>query len=192
MDHAPDPPQQRSPFNHAPFLCTLCCYHRKAIDDPDVRHLYSTKSVLQLIMEHAFVEPAREINLFEAAKYGRMPELRAKLHLTNVDINSEDSYGRTNVYWATVKGKTEALQLLLVHGADPNRANRIGENPLYLAAASERTEALQLLLQHGGDPNRASKYGRTPVSIAVSIAVAVAQAKKSNSLTHTSHPMCCQ
>ena len=99
MENASDPSQQRSPFNHAAFLCTLCCYQRKAHDEPDapVQHLYSSKRMLQIIMEHAFVEPARKIDLIEAAKNGQMSELRAKLYLTNVDINSEDSYGRTGV-----------------------------------------------------------------------------------------------
>ena len=157
--------QGRSPFNHAPFFCTLCGFHRKAHDEPDapVQMIYSTKGVLQMIMERAFVEPAHEIILTEAAKKGRMPELRAKLHLTNVDINSEDSYGRTNVYWATVKGKTEALKLLLQYGGDPNRANKHDYTPVHDAANRGIIEPLQLLLQYGGDPNRADTDGNTPV-----------------------------
>jgi cytohesin len=124
--------------------------------------------MLQIIMGHAFVEPARKIDLIEAAQNGRMSELRAKLHLTNVDINSEDSDGRTGVHWAAAKGKTEALQLLLQHGGDPNRADKYGQTPVSIAAVKENTQALQLLLQHGGDPNRAAKNSRTPVHKAAS------------------------
>ena len=128
--------------------------------------IYSAKGVLQMITEHAFVAPAHEIDLIEAAQNGRMSELRAKLHLTNVDINSEDSHGSIGVFWAAVRGKTEALQLLLQHGGDPNRADQYGKTPVHMAAVKRKTEALKLLLQHGGDPNRADKHGRTPVSIA--------------------------
>ena len=69
-------------------------------------------------------------------------------------------------YWATVKGKTEALKLLLQHGGGPHRADRYGKNPVHKAASNGKTEALQLLLQHGGDPNRADQYGATPVHYA--------------------------
>merc|ERR1712166_1651469 len=99
---------------------SVCSCHRKALDEHDApfQKIYSSKSVLQMIMDHAFVEPAREINLIEASKWfsdrgkqvdftrareidlieavksGRMSDLRAKLHLTNVDINSGDQTGR--------------------------------------------------------------------------------------------------
>ena len=92
LDNTPGLPQQRSLFNHAPFFCTLCCYQRKAHNEPGapVQQIYSTKSVLQMVMEHAFVEPAHKISLTEAAKKGAISKLRAKLHL-NVDINSGGS-----------------------------------------------------------------------------------------------------
>ena len=103
--------------------------------------------MLQIIMEHAFVEPARKIDLIAAAKNGRMPELRAKIHLTNVNINSGDKYGdQTGVHWAA-KGKAEALQLLLQHGGDPNRADTNGYTPVHMAW---KTEDLSLLKAAGG------------------------------------------
>ena len=176
MDNVPDLSLQRSPFNHAPFLCTLCCYQRKAHDEPDapVQMIYSTKSVLQMIMEHAFVEPARKIDLIEAVRDGAMSKLRAKLHLTDVDINSGDCWsdrcgqtvGQTAVYRAVHSGNTEALKLLLQYGGDPNSAAKNGDTPVHMAAHNTGTKELEVLLPHGGDPNRANKYGLTPVHIA--------------------------
>ena len=171
-----DLPQRRSPFNHDLFFCTLCSCHRKAHDEPDApfQKIYSSKSVLQMIMDHAFVEPAREINLSEASKWfsdrgkqvdltrareidlieavksGRMSDLRAKLHLTNVDINSGDQTGRTAVYWAGIRGNIEALQLLLKHGGDPNRSSNYGSSPVAMAQNSGKTEAVALLKAAGG------------------------------------------
>ena len=62
----------------------------------------------------------------------KMPELWAKLRFTNVDINSEMTvYGATAVHETARVGNTEALQLLLRWGGDPNRANMNVETSVY-------------------------------------------------------------
>ncbi len=58
---------------------------------------------------------------------------------------------------ATKSGNREIVELLLAHGADPNRPEH-GIAPLggslYEAAAHEHYELLQLLLDHGANPNQ--------------------------------------
>ena len=111
-----------------------------------------------------------------------MPTLRAKLHLTNIDIDlnappvqfdaarwfsdhPSAAELRENcflvVHWAVKSKQLEALRLLLQYGADPNAPSKSGGTALHRAVASHQPAALRLLLEHGGDPNRASNSGRT-------------------------------
>ena len=157
--------EQRSPFNHKLFFSMLCSLHRRANSKlvSLVQTLYANKRVLEIIFDSAFSHPASEIDLIDAAENGRIAELWDKLQLTKVDINSQ---GSAAVHVAAAKGKTEALQLLLQYGGDPNIANQNGQTPLCLAAYFGKAEVVQLMLQYGGDPNRADNDGDTPVYVA--------------------------
>lgn len=50
-------------------------------------------------------------------------------------------------------GSSSVAQLLLRHGADPNRADgRTGNTPLHDAARGGFVDTVRLLVQFGGDP----------------------------------------
>ena len=73
---------------------------------------------------------------------------------------------------ATMRGPTEAVRLLLEHGADPNASPRIGPfghlTPLMGAAYSATTgaDAAKLLLQKGADAKAKNSSGATALSLA--------------------------
>ena len=160
---SPDP-IHRSPFNHDCCFTVLC----GASDPGSTLHsLHENISMLSMIVDFAFRQPARSIDLVDAAKHGHMAELRAKLQLTDVDVNTqEDARGRSVVHIAACHGQTEVIRLLLQCGGDPNRANPNGNTAVHTAAANGHTDAIQLLLQSGGDPNRADNYGHSPMRYA--------------------------
>merc|ERR1711865_283578 len=87
MDNAPDVPKLRSPFHHELFFCVLCAFHRNAENNPasPLQWLYDSKSMMHKVLECAFMQAAREIDLLVAATNGQMAELQAKIHLTQVD-----------------------------------------------------------------------------------------------------------
>ena len=66
-------------------------------------------------------------------------------------------------------GHTSTVEVLLQHGADPNRATTdMGMTPIFSAIVAGFTATMQVLLQNGADPNRATTDGTycTPLKIA--------------------------
>ena len=103
-----------------------------------------------------------ELNVFEAAAFGRTDRLRELLAEDPARANAFADDGFQPLGLACFFGRVEAARLLLDHGADPNtlaRNEHIQSNALHAAAASEnkgpevRYEFCELLLDRGADPN---------------------------------------
>jgi ankyrin repeat protein len=103
-----------------------------------------------------------QLNLFEAAAFGRTDRLRDLLAEDPESANAYGGDGFQPLGLACFFGHVEAARLLLDHGADPNtlaRNEHIQTNALHAAAASEgkgpdvRLELCKLLLDHGADPS---------------------------------------
>jgi ankyrin repeat protein len=75
------------------------------------------------------------------------------------DINAVGEGGVTPLLWVELNKDTDAMQLLLDLGADPNAyaAERVGNRrfgpPLWMAAGAGQTKIVQILLNRGADPN---------------------------------------
>lgn len=84
-----------------------------------------------------------------------------------IEVNGTDSlWGETALTAAAGRGKLEACELLLEHGAAVSRANRRGVPPLFCAARQGHWQIVRLLLEHGCDVNLSDKQGRTPLMVA--------------------------
>ena len=103
-----------------------------------------------------------ELNVFEAAAFGRTERLRELLDEDPSQANAFGDDGFQPLGLACFFGHVEAARLLLDRGADPNslaRNEHIQSNALHAAAASEnkgpevRYELCELLLDRGADPN---------------------------------------
>ena len=103
-----------------------------------------------------------ELNVFEAAAFGRTERLRELLDEdpTRADAFGDDGFQPLGL--ACFFGHVDAARLLLERGADPNtlaRNEHIQTSALHAAAASEnkdpetRYELCKLLLEGGADPN---------------------------------------
>lgn len=109
-------------------------------------------------------------------------EIRRLVKVT--DVNGIDHNGQCPLQYAVGNGHTEAVQILLEHGADPNTTSRAaGHTPgipqrkrmsrgskscLHTAAAwRDNTEMISLLVKHGADVNAKDCDGQTPLDIAV-------------------------
>eukprot|EP00953_Heterococcus_sp_UTEX-ZZ885_P006729 4102-Heterococcus_DN1.PRE.2 len=66
-----------------------------------------------------------------------------------VDVNAVTSCNQTAVCSAAQKGRMQAAQVLLEHGADPTIANNLGQNALFTAALGGHVQMMELMLQHG-------------------------------------------
>jgi ankyrin repeat protein len=103
-----------------------------------------------------------ELDVFEAAAFGRVERLRELLDEDAARANAFGEDGFQPLGLACFFGHVAAARLLLERGADPNtlaRNEHIQTNALHAAAAAEnkdeatRYELCELLLDHGADPD---------------------------------------
>lgn len=103
-----------------------------------------------------------ELNVFEAAAFGRTDRLRELLDEDRSLANAYGDDGFQPLGLACFFGHVDAAGLLLERGADPNTLGRnehIKTNALHAATAAESTdeetrfELAKLLLENGADPN---------------------------------------
>ena len=74
--------------------------------------------------------------------------------------------GNTPLNVACCRGYKPIVELLLTHGADPNKTNAIGAPPLFIACLNDHKSIVELLLACGADVNKADKDGCTPLFMA--------------------------
>ena len=80
-------------------------------------------------------------------------------------VNYCDEYGITFLMWASMRGYTKDVKLLLDNGADVNARNNDGFTSLMWASNYEHTEIVRLLLENGADVNAKNNDGQTALMI---------------------------
>jgi len=162
----PIPRLERSPLRYSPCFTVLC---GTICPGSQLHLLRHQKRILSTIVDFALQDwrkQARAIDLLGAARNGRVDDIRAKLHLTSIDIHSERGpLSHNAVHEAARKGHTKALRVLLECGGEPNRGGMRNHSAtaFQLAAANGHCEALRLMLQCSGDLNKANNNGNTAV-----------------------------
>lgn len=91
-------------------------------------------------------DPAARLR--QAAERGDVPALQALLGNQPI-IDARDAVGRTALMLATLHGRTQAVELLLAAGADPNAADANGTVPLQVALAGNQPAIVAALRQAG-------------------------------------------
>ena len=77
-----------------------------------------------------------------------------------VDVEAQDSKGRTLLHAAAGSGNTAAVQALLSRSADPNARNKHGSTPLHIAVSNGHHELAKILVAAGADPTLTNAQGR--------------------------------
>ena len=103
--------------------------------------------------------------LFRAVGAGDAEKVQSLLKKDPASVNAiEDLANRWSVlHEAASEGRTEIVQLLLAHDADPNAINKASETPLHWAVRKGHTEIVKLLLDHKANPNAADEKQHTPL-----------------------------
>ncbi len=73
--------------------------------------------------------------------------------------------GTTSLMWASLRGYTEDVRLLLDNGADINAKDNGGFTSLMGASWMDHTEIVELLLENGADVNAKNNDGQTALMI---------------------------
>lgn len=80
------------------------------------------------------------------------------------DVNALDHNKQSPLCYAVGNNHIQCVQLLLLHGADPNFIQNWGNTAMHICATSVATKAVfDLLLTAGGDLSIRNDFGKTPV-----------------------------
>lgn len=84
-------------------------------------------------------------------------------------MHASDRDGYTPLHKACYNNNYELAQLLLKHGADPNRKTEMQWTTLHSACKWNNAKLAALVLQHGADINATSEGDQTPLHIATTV-----------------------
>ena len=104
--------------------------------------------------------------MHDAAKYGRLAELKLVIELAPERINETNTSYNTPLHIAARDGREAAVTLLLSAKADVNKTSSDGWTPLRWAACDGHEAAVSLLLSAKADVNATDSYGKTPLYFA--------------------------
>ena len=163
--------------------------NRIGINDQDENgetplHKLMARTSIPLDLLEAFIARGADVNaedkaserpLWEAASYGENSAIKSIIGKVS-DIDDVNNMGRTALHAAAWQGRTETVELLLSHGANPNKTDGHGRTPFFFAclcsmaslASSEVTAQILLerLLKDNykiEEINKPTKRGRTPL-----------------------------
>jgi ankyrin repeat protein len=87
---------------------------------------------------------------------------------SGANIDAANNAGRVALHLALRRSCVSAVELLLYHGADPNKVDYQRRSPLYYAMKSCRSsEMVTLLLEHGADLKTEDHRGDSPLHYAL-------------------------
>ena len=82
------------------------------------------------------------------------------------DVNQKDSGGNAPLVWATYSGNSQAVELLLRHGADPLVKYKAGWTLLHICAKEHLPAVADVLLRFGADVTMRNDSGRLASELA--------------------------
>lgn len=98
----------------------------------------------------------RSLPLLLAAKDNSVRGVEV-LFRDSAQVNSQDSHGRTALFWAAVNDSEEMARLLLEKAADVNLADQYGATPLHMALECNSEKVLEVLMGHGASLSARTK-----------------------------------
>lgn len=101
-----------------------------------------------------------ETSIFDCIEDNKLDNVKLLIS-AGVNVNVVNTIGKTPLFLALLKGKTEIAKLLVEHGADVNSEND-GKSILYLAAKYGNLEIVKTLIEHGACIDHCGDH-KTPV-----------------------------
>ena len=134
------------------------------IDDIELKE--GRKEVIKIISDHVKDLPEPSSNIWSASASGDLEALNKAID-DKVDVNALDpKFGMTPLSYAALNGRTDAVELLINHGAEVNGLNRDGGTPIHGSVFLGHVETTKLLLKKGADKNIRKHDGLLPLDAA--------------------------
>ena len=147
--------------------CTALHYACRASRTSIVGLLVRARSISHCDIVLDPVDNAGDTPLYLAAFLGNVGSMKMLLESGQVAVNRKAEYCETPLLCAAEQGDTEAVSLLLQHGADPGQADVYGETPLQRAAHGNHEDVVRMLLQQPQTDSLAlDKFGRSALYVA--------------------------
>ncbi|XP_050438356.1 uncharacterized protein LOC126844301 isoform X2 [Adelges cooleyi] len=86
-----------------------------------------------------------------AASRGHVECVDALLTLCGAEVDALDGNGCSALFYAVTLGHADATEMLLEHGADPNRQDGKGRTPAHCGAFKGQLETVRILAEHGAN-----------------------------------------
>ena len=109
-----------------------------------------------------------DINLQIASSKGACNEI-IRLFVRGADVNNFVGKTATPLNYAVSSGRKEAVEILLLLGAQPDKADIYGNTPLVSAVRSNSLEIAELLIRYGASLVDADRYDSTPLHHAAAL-----------------------
>ena len=87
-------------------------------------------------------------------------DLKQQLEHSTATLDDNDSEGYSALWWASARGDSEAVRLLLWYGASLGNKCKALHGPLHVATTPE---VVRILLEYGADVDTRDSKGRTPL-----------------------------
>lgn len=116
--------------------------------------------------------PEKDFPFHNAARNGDLMALRSLLESDSTELEVRSPFQATPLHAAILSGQTDAVRLLLAHGANteslgPDEYCELCFTALHLAARDGKDQIVHLLLEAGADRKAKQKYsGRTALELA--------------------------
>ena len=121
--------------------------------------------------------PGNTTLLMLASRTGNPKIVQLLAEQNGVEVDAQERSGQTALMWAAAEGNAEAVDVLLMAGADPSIETPNGFNALMFATREGHMTVVKSLLEHGADLNyimkpqksgkRIPRKGTSPLLMAV-------------------------
>ena len=89
--------------------------------------------------------------LCRLCRSGQLLQLKEVLYYNNVVLSYSSTKGNTLLHEAVDADQPDVVQLLLLHGLNPNKQSKQGLTPLHLAVSKGLVDCVRALLENGAD-----------------------------------------
>jgi len=105
---------------------------------------------------------ANDRNLQIASSLGACNEI-IRLYVRGADVNTRAGGTAAPIHYAISSGRWEAVEILLLLGADPEKKDFWGNTPLVVAVRANSLVIAEKLIRYGAKPDKADKQNSTPM-----------------------------